>query len=273
MSSLVSTADAFLLDQFGNGYGATQRPDKELCVHKSGRALRIALAHAHGLSRGGLRALLGGQKGIEIVGDAADYAATIRLVLEHEPDVLVLDWYISRHDDMRVLRELSISARSTRIVLIGVVKSEDGDIWKAIQLGVTGILSDETTTESLCESLRKVAQGEYVMGRVGVESLIGSVRNSKPKSSFQLARRKFGVTRREFEIIAAVAAGYSNLEIAQTFSLSCHTVKHHLSHIFDKVGASNRLELALFALHHRIVEEDEPCEDVRRPQFERGEDR
>lgn len=109
--------------------------------------------------------------------------------------------------------------------------------------------------ESLCESLRKVKNGEYVMGRVGVKSLIGSVRNPKPKSSFQLARRKFGVTRREFDIITAVAAGYSNVEIAQKFSLICHTVKHHLSHIFDKGGVSNRLESALCSINNAMIED------------------
>jgi DNA-binding NarL/FixJ family response regulator len=69
---------------------------------------------------------------------------------------------------------------------------------------------------------------------------------------------RFGVTPRELEITSAVVAGFSNKEIAKKFSLSQDTVKHHLTNIFDKVGASNRLELALFAVHHRLLE-DEPA--------------
>ena len=69
---------------------------------------------------------------------------------------------------------------------------------------------------------------------------------------------RFGVTPRELEITAAVVAGFSNKEIAKKFSLSQDTVKHHLTNIFDKVGASNRLELVLFAVHHRLLE-DEPA--------------
>ena len=70
------------------------------------------------------------------------------------------------------------------------------------------------------------------------------------------ARRRFGLTPRELQVVGTIVAGYSNREIAKKFSLSEDTVKHHLSKIFDKTGASNRLELALFAVHHRILDTD-----------------
>lgn len=253
--STVSATKAMYWDQVGQSRRASVRGKHGFLANSGEEVMRIVVAHGHGLSRSGLCALLDGREGTEIVGDAADPASAVRMVIELRPDVLLLDWDISCRDDMRVLREIASSSCRTRIILIGVSRSKDEDIWKAVQLGVAGILSEEATVESLCESLRKVKNGEYVMGRVGVESLIGSVRNPKPKSSFQLARRKFGVTRREFDIITAVAAGYSNVEIAQKFSLSCHTVKHHLSHIFDKVGVSNRLELALCSINNGMIED------------------
>jgi DNA-binding NarL/FixJ family response regulator len=255
VSSGLSVAGSLFWDQVGESSRASLRANRASHANRGTQVTRIVLAHAHGLARSGLRALLDARQDIEVVSEAADHAGAVRSVFEHKPDVLLLDWDISCRDDMRVLREIASSGCSTRTVLIGVARSSDEDIWKAIQLGVAGILSDETTVDSLCEGLRKVMCGEHVMGKVGIESLIGSVRNPKPKSTFQLARRKFGVTRREFEVIVAVAAGYSNVEIAQKFSLSCHTVKHHLSHIFDKVGVSNRLELALFSINNGIIEE------------------
>ena len=71
--------------------------------------------------------------------------------------------------------------------------------------------------------------------------------------------RRFGLTPRELEVTSAVVSGFSNKEIAKKFALSEDTVKHHLTNIFDKVGASNRLELALFAVHHRLIGEQDPA--------------
>lgn len=218
------------------------------CQH----SVRVIVAHPHPLLRSGLSALLRAKQDITIVGEASDEASTLQLISEQKPDVLVLDWDLTHSNDWQILKQISASGIGVRVVLIGV-RDDDEDVHFAIQLGAAGILSNETTADSLHDSIQKVSAGQCVLGSVGVESLVGSLRNPKPKSRYQLARHKFGITRREFEVISAIVAGYSNIEIADKFSLSCHTVKHHISHIFDKVGVSNRLELALFAMNHKLM--------------------
>jgi two-component system, NarL family, nitrate/nitrite response regulator NarL len=97
-----------------------------------------------------------------------------------------------------------------------------------------------------------VMSGEYWVGRESVSNLVQYLRTLVQSSGEEARQRKFGLTPRELEIVAAVVAGYSNKEIAEHFKISEDTVKHHLSNIFDKLGVSTRLELALFAVNQSL---------------------
>jgi DNA-binding NarL/FixJ family response regulator len=94
--------------------------------------------------------------------------------------------------------------------------------------------------------------GQHWIGREAVSDLVEALRAFGEETAS--ARPRFGLTPRELEVTSAVVSGFSNKEIAKKLVLSEDTVKHHLTNIFDKVGASNRLELALFAVHHRLLE-------------------
>ena len=96
--------------------------------------------------------------------------------------------------------------------------------------------------------------GQHWIGREAVSDLVQALREQMAASPEKPARKRFGLSAREVEITSAVVSGLSNREIARKLSLSEDTVKHHLTNIFDKMGASNRLELALFAVHHRLLE-------------------
>ena len=91
------------------------------------------------------------------------------------------------------------------------------------------------------------------MGRESVSDLVQALREPETDSA-PGPRQTFDLTARELEVLAAVVGGHTNKEIARQFSLSEDTVKHHLSNIFDKVGASNRVELTIFAVHHRLLD-------------------
>jgi DNA-binding NarL/FixJ family response regulator len=90
------------------------------------------------------------------------------------------------------------------------------------------------------------------VGREEVSDLVAALRGLLPTGTDE-RQRSFGLTRRELEIVAAIVEGCTNRDIAQKFTLSEDTVKHHLTHIFDKLGVSNRLELAMFAVNHRLL--------------------
>jgi DNA-binding NarL/FixJ family response regulator len=99
--------------------------------------------------------------------------------------------------------------------------------------------------------MRAVMAGQYWVGRECVGELIDKMRERAAVPA-EPRRATFGLTARELEIVSTVVGGYANSDIAQKYSISVKTVKHHLTNIFDKLGVANRLELALFAVHHRL---------------------
>ena len=110
----------------------------------------------------------------------------------------------------------------------------------------------QSASELVFKSIRTVMAGQYWVGRECMGDVIERMRERASAPSPDLRRQTFGLTPRELEIISTVISGYGNNEIATKFSLSVKTVKHHLTNIFAKLGVANRLELALFAVHHRL---------------------
>lgn len=226
-------------------------PASEVDEPTSPDVIRILVADDHVLFRNSLRVLLDARPDFHVIGETGDDATILRMAREQGPDILLLNWEMSRRNGMKILRELAASGLSACILLIAVT-SDTADVARAIQLGVKGILSSETTEESLCEAIHKVLKGQYILGQAAVSSLVATATGPRPTTAFQSAKRKFGITRREFDVISEVVAGYSTAEISARLSLSSNTLKHHMSHIFDKLGVSNRLELVLFSVHHIV---------------------
>ena len=121
-----------------------------------------------------------------------------------------------------------------------------------LQLGARGIVLKDSATQLLLKAIQTVMAGEYWVGRESVSNLVQYLRTLMQSSHDEARQRKFGLTPRELEIVSAVVAGFSNKEIAEYFKISEDTVKHHLSNIFDKLGVSTRLELALFAVNQSL---------------------
>lgn len=216
--------------------------------------VRILTAADRPIFLDGMRTLLETNPEFKVVGEASDGEMLLDLVREGMADILLLDWALSRQEDMRVLREIATSEPSIRTLLV-TVSPDNAEILHALKLGVWGVVMRNSTTQMLFEGIYKVVAGQYWMGNEGVASLVEALRDFERPTRNQVTHRNFGLTPREIEVIATIVAGYSNLDIAEKFSLSEHTVKHHIGHIFDKLGVSNRLELALFAVNHQLTGE------------------
>src|SRR5947208_14703067 len=156
-----------------------------------------------------------------------------------------------RRQGLETLRELASDTRSVRVILLTAAAEKD-QIVEALQLGARGVVLKDSATQILLKSIRAVMNGEYWVGRESVSNLVHYLRTLVDSSSNESRKKKYGLTPRELEIISAVVAGYANKEIAQHFKISEATVKHHLSNIFDKVGASTRLELALLPVNQSL---------------------
>ncbi len=217
-----------------------------------GIRVRILLADDHQLFRDGLRNLLESETGFEVVGSASDGEEAIRLTRELKPDILLLDLAMPRCSGLDALKELAASASPVRTIIL-TASIERAQIAGAIQLGARGVVLKDATPKLLFEGIRTVMAGQYWVGRESVSDLVQVLRDLMPRRNARPGARTFKLTARELEVIETIVAGYTNKDIAQKFSISEQTVKHHLSNIFNKLGVSNRLELVLFAVHHQII--------------------
>jgi two-component system nitrate/nitrite response regulator NarL len=212
--------------------------------------VRIVIADEHPIFRDGLRRLLETDESLHIVGEAAVGSAAVALVRELEPDILLLGPARSAGPASETLRQLAEAGVSVRTILL-VRAIDTAEVTDALQFGACGILSKDSAADVLFESIESVMNGHHWVGDERAVDIGASVRR------FAAARRQtqmFGLTRREQEIVRAVIDGATNKEVARRLAISENTVKRHLMHIFNKVGASSRVELALFAAHHRLLD-------------------
>jgi two-component system nitrate/nitrite response regulator NarL len=211
--------------------------------------IRLVIADDHPIFREGLRRLLEIEARFALVGEAPDGETAVQLVRRLQPDVLLLDLQMQGLDGLRVLGELASEPGPTRVVLLTAAIDRD-QILEAVHLGVRGVLLKDAATPLLYKCIERVLAGEYWLGRETVADLVSSVRQP-PAASNERVRSL--LTARERDIVLAVVDGASNKEIAAEFGVSPQTVKNHLSAIFDKLGVSSRLELALYAMTHGIT--------------------
>lgn len=214
--------------------------------------IRILIADDHPIFRDGLRRLLESEPGIAVVGEASDGAEAVAMAQQVHPDILLLDLAMPRVPGLETLREMARDGarNSVRTVLL-TAAIEPPQMVEALQLGARGIVLKESATQVLLQAIRTVLDGSYWVGREAVTDLKELVLDRIPKDSSPA--QKHGLTRREYQMVEAIVEGFSNKEIAEKFNVREDTVKHHLTSIFSKVGVSTRLELALFAIEHKLV--------------------
>ena len=230
-------------------------------LEKKKAMVRIVIADDHPIVRDGLKKLLLLEDDFEIVGEAGDGREVLDKVQELDPDVLLLDLRMPNLDGLSALQALQQSNRRTRVIVL--TASEDkNEFVQAMKLGCSGIVLKQTAPDLIVKSIRKVNAGEIWLDSHTTAAVMRQFQTgpgeSGNSSGGAKGRERSPLSAREREIVALVAQGYKNKEMAEKMFISEQTVKNHLHNIFDKLGVSDRLELALYAIHKGLHLAGEP---------------
>jgi DNA-binding NarL/FixJ family response regulator len=217
--------------------------------------VRIVVADDHPVVRFGVKNMLLGEEGFEVVGEAADGEQAITETIELEPDILLLDMQMPKLPGLEAMR--AIMSRSPRVKILLLTSTiSTQQVIEALQIGARGIVLKDSVAGDLGESIRAVLSGDYWIGGQRVANLLTALHDLMQQAAAVPERKTYGLTPRELEVVTCIVEGCSNKDIARQYTISEETVKRHLSNIFDKTGVSTRLELALFAISHKLVDID-----------------
>jgi two-component system, NarL family, nitrate/nitrite response regulator NarL len=223
----------------------------ETTCQQGAGAVRVLVADHHPIFRMGVRRLVESEPGFRVVGEARDASESVALARALAPDLLLIDVTMPGGGGLQALSSVLRLERPPRVLIVTAGISREESV-EALRAGARGVLLKDAAPELLCRSLRAVAAGQYWVGRDATADLVGALRGQgdAPRERRGAAM----LTARERDIVATVVDGASNKDIALQYGISVQTVKHHLTSIFDKLGMSSRLELAMYAVHHRLVD-------------------
>lgn len=212
--------------------------------------IKVLVADDHAIFREGLRKLLQVADDITIVGEASNGVECAKMVTKLKPDILLLDLRMPDKDGLSVLAEVDLNSLPTRIIVLTAAEDER-DVIRAMRLGARGAVLKQSASDVLVKSIRKVHGGEiWLDNRITAEVI-----DAFKKSSESGQRRETPLlSDREKEVVQLVVQGFHNREIGEKLFICEQTVKNHLHNIFDKLGISDRLELALYAINHRLID-------------------
>jgi two-component system, NarL family, nitrate/nitrite response regulator NarL len=225
-------------------------------LDKVSQHVRVLVADDHPPFREGLRLLLETDPNIKVVGEAHDGKEAAALVSKLKPNLLLMDLQMPRCSGMESLKLIQGLSLPVRILILATA-IQKSEIIEALRYGASGIILKETATQLLRKSISSVMAGQYWIEREGVSDAVRESEKGPSVILQDVSKPNWQLTPRQKQIVAEVASGKTNSEIAQELGMSEQTVKHHLTNIFDKVGVYNRLELALFAVHHSLVSNDD----------------
>jgi len=208
----------------------------------AGAPIRIVIADDHAIVRRGLRQLLDGERGFEVVAEAENVESARRYLRGHHPDVLVLDLNMPGESSIEAIPQLRAEFPETQIVVL-TMQNEAAYARTALSAGVLGYVLKEAADAELVEAIRAASAGDhYLNPRLGAK-----VAAEPPPGPPD------GLSERELEILRLIALGYTNSQVAEELYLSVRTVETHRAHIQQKLGLSDRAELVRYALDRKLV--------------------
>jgi DNA-binding NarL/FixJ family response regulator len=218
------------------------------------KPLRIVIADDQAIVREGLVGLLDGLSGIEVAGAAADGEQALALVAEQHPDAILLDLHMPVLDGIGTTRRLVAEHPEVAIVVLTTYVDDDS-VREALRAGARSYLTKDADRAEIAAALRAATGGLTVLDSRVYASMLAATSAPPPPAAdaAQLPEPPDGLTHREVEILALIAQGLNNPEIAERLFLSNHTVKTHINRIFAKTGSRDRVAAIAYAQRHNIT--------------------
>jgi DNA-binding NarL/FixJ family response regulator len=211
--------------------------------------IRVLLADDQRVVREGLGTLLGLLDGIELVGTAADGEEAVALARRHDPDVVLMDLRMPRVDGIEAIRRLAALGERPHVIAL-TTYADDASVLGALRAGARGYLTKDAGAEEIRAAVEAVARGEAALDPSVQHHVVAAVAAEPAASERELPDE---LTPREAEVLALIAAGRSNGEIADALVVSAATVKSHVNHIFAKAGVRDRAQAVVYAYEHGLA--------------------
>ncbi|MFE5549161.1 response regulator [Streptomyces sp. NPDC056534] len=216
-------------------------------------SIRVLIADDQMMVRQGFTVLLNAEPGIEVVGQAVDGADAVAKVAELSPNVVLMDIRMPGTGGIEATRLLTTAAGSTVKVLVLTTFDLDEYVYEALRAGASGFLLKDASADELAEAVRVVARGDALLAPDLTKRLIAEFSRLSATPRSPLKERVGTLTERETEVLAHVAQGLSNAEIAVRLVVAEQTVKTHVSRILVKLGLRDRTQAAVFAFDTGLV--------------------
>jgi DNA-binding NarL/FixJ family response regulator len=212
--------------------------------------IRVVLADDENLVRAGLRMLLEGEPDLVVAGEAPDGRTAVRVALDARADVVLMDVRMPGLDGIGAARALAEAGSPARVLVLTTL-DEDETLEAALRAGVAGFLLKTAPPEQMLDAVRRVADGQGALDPSVVPRVVAAVARGRPRP--EPPRALATLTAREAEVLAQVARGLSNAEVAARLHLGETTVKTHLGRVLDKLAQPDRPRLIAWAWQHGVV--------------------
>jgi DNA-binding NarL/FixJ family response regulator len=214
--------------------------------------VRVVIADDQPLVRSGLRVIMADHPDLVVVGEAATGAEAVQLVRDVSPDVVVMDIRMPGMDGIEATRLITAGPATTRVVVLTTF-DEDDHVYGALRAGASGFVVKDMALEDILTAIRVVAAGDALIAPGVTRRLIADFVGRTGAAPARSPRPVEGITEREREVLTLVGRGRSNAEIAEELFITVATAKSHVSRLFTKLGARDRVQLVITAYEMGLV--------------------
>jgi DNA-binding NarL/FixJ family response regulator len=216
-------------------------------------SIRVLVADDHALFRQALRAVLGDEEGVELVGEAGDGEEAVRMATDLAPDVILMDIHMPKLQGIDAAREISAALPSTKIVML-TVSDEQDDVFDAIKAGASGYLLKEVDPGEIANAVREIHAGHSLLSPAVASKLVTEFAAMSKRADDRAVRPT--LTKRELEVLTLAADGLTNRQIGRRLGISENTVKNHIRNVLEKLHLHTRMEAVLYAVREELIDLD-----------------